>query len=138
MHFSPAISCNLIPPLTVGARGRGDAPAVRCGARIRPNASTRSRRAPRRRPTGTTCAIGWALTALFGDSLNETRRRIVKRIPLEKEEPRIVDIDAALVWAIHEELPEHARPGFMTILLSGMRTGEYFACTEASKNARGR
>lgn len=69
-------------------------------------------------------ALSAFLTALLGDVYHPRRRAIVKRIPRDAEVPRTPSI-APVFWELVRRVPEHARPGLVTLAASGMRIGEY-------------
>jgi integrase len=56
---------------------------------------------------------------------------VVKRIPREKEMPRIPDITIALFWDILARTPDFAQPCYVTLVATGMRLGEYLRCDKA-------
>lgn len=69
-------------------------------------------------------AISTFLSQLLGDKYHPTRRAIVTRIEIEAEvprKPRIKDV----FWQIIDRVPEHARPCYVVLGVSGMRIGEY-------------
>jgi integrase len=72
--------------------------------------------------------ISRSLTLWMGDVYDPFRREIVKRIPREKEIPRIPDITIALFWEILARAPDFAQPCYVTLVCTGMRLGEYLRC----------
>lgn len=58
------------------------------------------------------------------------RLQVVASIPTLDEEERVPDLSPELFARILEATPEHVRPAFMVLLLTGMRDrSEYLACT---------
>ena len=72
--------------------------------------------------------ISRSLTHWMGDVYDPFRREVVKRIPREKEIPRIPDITIALFWDIVARTPDFAQPCYVTLVATGMRLGEYLRC----------
>lgn len=59
------------------------------------------------------------------------RVQVVARIPMLTEEERVPDLSPELFWRIMAIVPEHVRPAYMTLLITGMRDrSEYLACTK--------
>jgi integrase len=78
--------------------------------------------------------LGVTLTQLLEDHLHPFRREIMKKIPKEPEPHHDVDITVDQFWALIEQMPEHARPGVVTLAATGMRLNtEYLACSATSK-----
>lgn len=78
--------------------------------------------------------LGVTLTQLLEDHLHPFRREIMKKIPKEPEPHHDVDITVDQFWALVEKLPDHARPGVVTLAVTGMRLNtEYLSCGETSK-----
>lgn len=75
--------------------------------------------------------ISRSLTHWMGDVYDPFRREVVKRIPREKEMPRIPDITIALFWDILARTPDFAQPCYVTLVATGMRLGEYLRCDKA-------
>ena len=72
-------------------------------------------------------AVSGFLTKLLGDVYHPERRAIVKRIPREKEIKRRPSFPGDLFWQIVKKTPEHARPCYVILGATGMRTGELLA-----------
>lgn len=75
--------------------------------------------------------ISRSLTHWMGDVYDAFRRDVVKRIPREKEIPRIPDITIPLFWEIFARTPDFAQPCYMTLVATGMRLGEYLRCDKS-------
>lgn len=72
--------------------------------------------------------ISRSLSHWMGDVYDPFRREVVKRIPREKEMPRIPDITIAMFWDILGRTPDYAQPCYVTLVATGMRLGEYLRC----------
>lgn len=70
-----------------------------------------------------------ALTRILGDVYHPFRREVVKRIPLAVEHSRTPDLSAELFWRIVDHAPKHVQPAYVALIATGMRVGEYLACT---------
>lgn len=78
-------------------------------------------------------ALGRFLTLLLGDVYHPFRRSIMKAVPTEDEgEGRVPDLTLEVFWDIVGRTPEHARPCYVVLATTGMRTGEYLRCTKAN------
>lgn len=78
--------------------------------------------------------IGVSLTELLEDALHPFRREIMAKLPKETEHHRSVDVTVDQFWQLVNALPEHARPGIVTLAVTGMRLNtEYLRCDEADK-----
>lgn len=75
--------------------------------------------------------VSRSLTHWMGDVYDPFRREVVKRIPREKELPRIPDITIPLFWEIFARTPDYAQPCYMTLVATGMRLGEYLRCDKS-------
>ena len=77
-------------------------------------------------------AVSTFLSTLLGDIYHPFRRAVMKQIPTADEgtgrEPDIL-VDRFL--EIVARVPEHARPCYWVLALTGMRTGEYLRCVKA-------
>jgi integrase len=70
-----------------------------------------------------------ALTLLLGDVMHPARRAILKRIPRAKEaRTRKADLSVPRFLEIIEKVPADRRAPYWTMLITGMRTGEYLRC----------
>lgn len=69
------------------------------------------------------------LSKYLGGKTHPLRGQVVTRIPTAEENERVPDITPDLFWKIIEKAPEYVRPAFLTIVLTGMRRGEYLRCT---------
>ena len=78
-------------------------------------------------------ALSTFLTHATGDVYHPFRRTVMKAFNAtrEQEVPRRPRV-RGLFWEIIARVPEHARPCYIVLGATGMRTGEYLACTEAS------
>lgn len=74
-------------------------------------------------------ALSRFLTLVTGDVLHPDRRAVVTRIPTMRERERTPSLTPELFWALVYETPEIVRPSYMTLAITGMRLGEYLACT---------
>ena len=75
-------------------------------------------------------AISRLLTVLFDDKHHPFRRQVIAKIPPKPEPPRVPNISVTMFWAIVKEAREDVRPAFVTLVATGMRLGEYLACSE--------
>jgi integrase len=75
-------------------------------------------------------AVSRLLTVLLGDKFHPFRRQVVSRIPLVHEPARTPDLSPERFWAIMERTREDARAAYVTLVATGMRIGEYLACTK--------
>jgi hypothetical protein len=74
-------------------------------------------------------ALSSILAELLGDHHHPFRKALLKRINREKEPAIEVDVTVEQFWALVEQLPEHARPGIVTLAVTGMRLNtEYLKC----------
>lgn len=65
---------------------------------------------------------------LGGDKFHPFRREVMARFPKAAEPPgRVPDLSTELFWRIVEAAPEHVRPAYVTLAITGMRVGEYLA-----------
>lgn len=69
------------------------------------------------------------LSRQLGDVYHPFRRDLVRKIPAATEVERVPDLTPDLFWKIIEAAPEHARPAYVTLVLTGMRRGEFLRCT---------
>jgi integrase len=70
-----------------------------------------------------------ALTQLLGDVYHPFRRAVVKAIPIAAEQSRTPDLTPEIFWRIVAAAPQHVQSAFVTLIATGMRVGEYLACT---------
>lgn len=75
-----------------------------------------------------------ALTLLLGKH-HATRYEILAPIPRETEREREPDVNATAFWAAIEHVREDLRPAFVCLAVTGMRVGEYLACTPSHLRA---
>jgi len=80
-------------------------------------------------------AISSFLSVLLGDSQHPFRRSLLAAFPLEEERARTTSLTAAEFWALVDAAPEHARPCYVVLAITGMRVGEYLRCTPADLHA---
>lgn len=76
------------------------------------------------------------LSVLFADKHAAFRLKVVAAIPIAKEVERVPDLSVEAFWSILEHAREDVRPAFATLLMTGMRVGEYLACDESAKRSR--
>lgn len=69
------------------------------------------------------------LSKQLGDVYHAYRRSVVQKIPTQQEVERVPDLTPEVFWQIIEKCPEHARPAYVTLVLTGMRRGEFLRCT---------
>lgn len=65
------------------------------------------------------------LTCLFDDKAHPYRHRVLRKIDTSAEVERVPDITVADFWRIVEAAPDYVQAGFVTLLATGMRWGEY-------------
>lgn len=73
-------------------------------------------------------AISTFLTHATGDVYDPFRRRVMKMLQKLDEEHRVPDLSVDLFWKIIADMPEHARPGPVVLVVTGMRLKEYLRC----------
>lgn len=76
-------------------------------------------------------ALSAFLTVHLDDVGHPFRRHTLKRIDLRSEKARVPDLAVETFWTIVAATPEHAQPCYVTLAATGMRLGEYLACTKA-------
>ena len=76
-------------------------------------------------------AVSALLTRRLGSEHHPFRLAVLERIPTATEAGRVPDLTPQLYWKVFDQLPEHARPGIMTLVATGMRMSEYLRCTKA-------
>ena len=77
-------------------------------------------------------AVSTLLSRVMGDKFHPFRRELVARIPIADEGGgRVPDLTPEHFWRIVDALPEHARPGVVVLVATGMRIGEYMNTTKA-------
>ncbi|MBY0490670.1 MAG: tyrosine-type recombinase/integrase [Gemmatimonadaceae bacterium] len=70
------------------------------------------------------------LSLVLGGKWHPMRHAILERIPTQQEAERVTDLTPAQFLTILEHAREDLRAPLMTLVLSGMRMGEYLACDE--------
>lgn len=80
-------------------------------------------------------AVSAYLSMLLGDKYHPFRRSVVKRIPLAAEISRVPDITPKVFWQIVAHVPERYRACYVALVATGMRVGEYLACTRFNLKA---
>lgn len=75
-------------------------------------------------------AVSWLMTQTLGDVHHIERRNLMGSIPTAEETPREPDLTPAEFWAITELVTEAVADALFTLVVSGMRFGEYLRCTE--------
>ena len=67
-------------------------------------------------------AVSRFLTMLLEDKYHPFRREIMNKIPRARESKgRVPDLTPDVFWDLIAETPEHARPAFVTLAVTGMR-----------------
>lgn len=79
--------------------------------------------------------VGAALTVIMGDVFSTWRRQIMKAIPRKKEQPRVVELSPDEFWRLVAALPDQAKPGVVTLTVTGLRLGEYLSCRKEHLHA---
>jgi integrase len=77
-------------------------------------------------------AVSAFLTIALGDKFHPFRRNILANFPKAGERPRVPEITPDGFFRILDEAPEALRPCYMTLVVTGMRVGEYLRCTRFS------
>ena len=77
-------------------------------------------------------AISTFLSNLLGDKFHPFRRAVVNRIPIAIERGRVPDVTPDVFWSIVKHVPKPYRASFVALAATGMRVGEYLACTPFS------
>jgi integrase len=76
-------------------------------------------------------ALSRFLTMVLGDVYHPFRRKVVQRIPKASTPPgRVPDLTPELFWKLVKTTPDHVQASYVTLVLTGMRVGEYLACTK--------
>lgn len=75
------------------------------------------------------------LTNLLNNKWHPFRHSVLAKIPRMGENERVCEISVAQFWKAVKEAPELVRPSFVTLVATGMRVGEYLACTPKHLNA---
>ena len=70
-------------------------------------------------------AISAFLSTLLDEKHHPERLAVMKHIPLAPEAPREPELTATEFWKLVEKAPEYARPCYVTLVITGMRVGEY-------------
>lgn len=76
-------------------------------------------------------ALSAFLTQFLDDKYHPHRREVLKRFPRRSEVERVSQLTVSQFWAIIEAAPANVRASFVTLAATGMRVGEYLACTKA-------
>lgn len=71
------------------------------------------------------------LSLRLGGKLHPVRAEVLARIPTAPEAERVPELTPALFHAIVEAARVDVRPALWTLVLTGMRVGEYLRCTRA-------
>ena len=74
-------------------------------------------------------AVSAFLTVVLGDKYHPFRRRVMASFPKASERPRVPDLTPELFFRILDGVPEGLRACYMTLVVTGMRVGEYLRCT---------
>jgi integrase len=76
------------------------------------------------------------LTLYLGDKYHPLRRQFMQLMPAANEGPgRLSALSLATFREMLAHVPEHTRPAYMTLLLTGMRMGEYLRCGKSHLRA---
>jgi integrase len=78
-------------------------------------------------------AIGALLAELLEGPEHRFRKAVMAKIERAKEPERDVDITVEQFWALVGGMPDVAKPCVVTLGVTAMRLGEYYACTVESK-----
>jgi integrase len=76
-----------------------------------------------------------ALSALLGGKHHQFRLDLLTSFPLEEERARTASLTAGEFWELVDAAPEHARPCYVLLAITGMRVVEYLRCTPADLHA---
>jgi integrase len=76
-------------------------------------------------------AISHAMTVLMGDKYDPIRRALVASMPRRAERERVPELAPEDFWRVVAQVREDVRPAFVALVVTGMRVGEYLACTTA-------
>lgn len=74
-------------------------------------------------------AVSRFLTVEMGDVYHPARRAVLRQIAKRTERPRKVDVSPAEFWQLVAKVPDVARPGVVTLAVTGMRLAEYERAT---------
>jgi integrase len=74
-------------------------------------------------------AVSAFLTAFLRDKFHPFRRAVVTRIPTAIESARVPDVTPEVFLAILKHVPKRYQCIFITLVVTGMRVGEYLRCT---------
>jgi len=74
-------------------------------------------------------AVSRFLTVALADKFHPLRRQVMHRFPSRAVQPRLVDVTPQQVRRVIEMVPRQYRSIYMTLLLTGMRVGEYLQLT---------
>lgn len=75
-------------------------------------------------------AVSAMLTLVLKDPDHPFRKELMKKIPVAKEHGRVPELTVQAFWKVVSKLPEHAKPGIITLAATGMRVSEYLHCTK--------
>jgi integrase len=73
-------------------------------------------------------AVSRLLSVTLGHKWHPTRLEIIAKIPLGAEEERTSDLTVEQFIDVMNAVPDHARPAYMALVLTGFRYAEYAAC----------
>jgi len=76
-------------------------------------------------------AISVLLSTLLGDKFHPLRRAVMRDFPKSTERHRVPSISPEKFGEILKHAPERVHPCLIVLALTGMRVGEYLACTKA-------
>ena len=74
-------------------------------------------------------AVSALLSTVLHDKFHPFRRRVMAAFPKAVERGRVPDLAPETFKRIFDAAVPHARPAFVVLALTGMRVGEYLACT---------
>jgi integrase len=72
------------------------------------------------------------LSAFLGAKSHPFRLAVVNRIPITTEVSRVPDVTPAVFWNVVKHVPKPYQSCFIALAATGMRLGEYLACTRFS------
>jgi integrase len=75
-------------------------------------------------------AVSAFLSVVLGDKYHPFRRTVLRSFNKAAEAPRVPHLTTNQFWRMVEASPEWAQPCFVTLVVTGMRVGEYLRCTK--------
>lgn len=77
-------------------------------------------------------AVGRFLTLYLGHKHDPFRLDVMRQVTMLPVEGRVPDLSLDVFERIMHAVPEHVRPAYYVLLVTGMRVGEYLRCTKES------